>query len=49
MTNNVVIGILSVVEFWFVITEDVIVAVAEGLASAELCVDVTNDMLVAIS
>lgn len=49
MTNNVVIGILGVVEFWFVITEDVIVTVAEGLASAELSVDVTDDMMVAIS
>ncbi len=49
MTNYVEVGVLGVVEFGLVIAKNVIVAVAQDLASAEFCVDVTNNMLVAIS
>ena len=49
MTNYVEVGVLGVVEFGLVIAEDMIVAVTQDLAPAEFCVDVTNNMLVAIS
>ena len=42
------VGILGVVELWLIVAKDVIVTVAEGLASAELCVNVTNDVMVTI-
>ena len=48
MTNDVVIGINCYVAAWLVITKDVVVAVAEGLASAELYINVTKDVLVTI-
>lgn len=48
MTYDMVVGILSHIPLGFVVAEDMIVTVAEGLASAELCVDVTNDVMVTI-
>ena len=48
MTNNMVVGILGVVKLWLIEAKDMIVAVAEDLASAELCVNVTNDVMVTI-
>ena len=50
MTYDMVVGILSHIPLGFVVAEDMIVTVAEGLASAEeLYIDVTNDVLVTIS
>lgn len=48
MTYDVVVGILCHIPLGLVVAKDVIVTVAEGLASAELCVNVTNDMMVTI-
>ena len=48
MTNNMVVGILGVVKLWLIEAKDMIVAVAEDLASAEFCVDVTNHMMVVV-
>jgi hypothetical protein len=44
-----VVGIDRLVAFWLVIAKDVVVAVAEGLASAELYINVTKDVLVTVS
>ena len=50
LTDDMIVAIDSLVEFRVVITEDMIVAVAQTLASAEqFRVDVTNDVLVAVS
>ena len=48
MTYDMVVGILGHIPFWLIVAEDMIVTVAEGLASAELCVNVTNDVMVTI-
>ena len=48
MTNDVMVGILGVVELWLIVAKDMIVTVAEGLASAEFCVNVTNNVMVTI-
>ena len=44
-----VVGINCYVASWLIIAQDMIVAVAEGLASAELYINVTNNVLVTIS
>ena len=50
MTYNMVVGVLSHIPFGLVVAEDMVVTVAEGLASAEeLYVYVTNDVLVTVS
>ena len=49
MANDVVVGILSHIPFGLVVAKYVVVAVAEGLASAGFCVDVTYHMLVTVS
>ena len=49
ITNDVVVGVESLVAPWLIIAKDVIVTVTQTLASAEFYVDVTNDMLVTIS
>lgn len=48
MTNDMVVGVLGHIPLGLVIAEDMVVTVAEGLASAELCVNVTNDVMVTI-
>ena len=49
ITNDVVVGVESLVAPWLIIAKDVIVTVTQTLASAEFYVDVTNDMLVTVS
>ena len=49
VANNMIVGINGLVATGLVIAEDVVVAVAKTLAAAELYIDVTNDMLVAVS
>ena len=48
MANDMVVGILSHIPFGLVVAKNMVVAVAEGLASAEFCVDVTNHMMVVV-
>jgi hypothetical protein len=49
MTYDMVVGILGHIPLGLIVAKDMIVAVAEGLTSAELCVDVTNNVLVTVS
>ena len=49
ISNDMVVGVKRLVAPWLIVAKDMIVAVAEGLTSAELCVDVTNNMLVTVS
>ena len=49
MTNDVVVGILSHIPLGLIVAEDMVVTVAEGLASAELYINVTKDVLVTVS
>jgi hypothetical protein len=44
-----VVGILSHIPFGLVVAKDVVVAVAQALAPAELYINVTNDVLVTVS
>ena len=44
-----VVGVDGLVAAGLVIAEDVVVAVAQALAPAEFYIDVTNDVLVAVS
>ena len=48
MANDVVVGILSHIPFGLGVAKYVVVAIAEGLASAGFCVDVTNHMMVVV-
>jgi hypothetical protein len=48
MTYDMVVGVLGHIPLRLIVAEDMVVTVAEGLASAELCVDVTNDVMVTI-
>ena len=48
MTNDMVVGILGDIPMGLVVAEDMIITVAEGLASAKICVNVTNDVMVTI-
>jgi hypothetical protein len=45
----VVVGIHGLVATWLIIAKDMIVVVAQTLASAKLYVDVTNDVLITVS
>ena len=49
ITNDVVVGVESLVAPWLIIAKDVVVTITQTLASAEFYVDVTNDMLVTVS
>ena len=49
ITNDMVIGIESLVASWLIIAKDVVVTITQTLASAGFYVDVTNDMLVTVS
>jgi len=49
ITNDVVVGVESLVAPWLIIAKDVIVTVTQTLASTEFYIDVTNDMLVTVS
>ena len=49
ITNDVVVGVESLVAPWLIIAKDVIVTVTQTLTSAEFYIDVTNDMLVTVS
>ena len=44
-----IVGINCLVAAGLVVAEDVVVAVAQALAPAEFYIDVTNDVLVAVS
>ena len=44
-----VVGVDGLVATGLVIAEDMVVAVAQTLASAEFYIDVTNDVLVTVS
>ena len=44
-----VIGIESLIAPWLIIAKDVVVTVTQTLASTEFYIDVTNDVLVAVS
>jgi hypothetical protein len=44
-----VVGIKRLVATWLIIAEYMVVTVSKNLTSAELYVDVTNDMLVTVS
>ena len=44
-----VVGVESLVASWLIIAKDMVVTVSKNLTSAELYVDVTNDMLVTVS
>ena len=48
MTYDVVVGILCHIPFGLIVAKDMIVTVAECLPPAELCVNVTNDVMVTI-
>jgi hypothetical protein len=45
----VVVGVNSLITAGLVVAEDVVVGVAQTLASAGLYINVTNDMLVTVS
>ena len=49
ITNDMVVGVESLVAPWLIIAKDVIVTVTQTLTSAEFYIDVTNDMLVTVS
>ena len=49
ITNDVVVGVESLVAPWLIIAKDVIVTVTQTLTPAEFYIDVTNDMLVTVS
>ncbi len=49
VANDMVVGILSHIPFGLVVAKDVVVAVAQALAPAELYINVTNDVLVTVS
>jgi UDP-3-O-[3-hydroxymyristoyl] glucosamine N-acyltransferase len=49
VANNVVVGVNSLITAGLVVAEDVVVGVAQTLASAGLYINVTNDMLVTVS
>ena len=49
VTNDMMVGILGHIPFGLVVAKYVVVAVAEGLASAGFCVNVTYHMLVTVS
>lgn len=50
MTNDMMVGILGHIPFGLVVAEDMVITVAEGLASAEeLYINVTNHVLVTVS
>ena len=49
ITNDMVVGVESLVAPWLLIAKDVVVTITQTLASAEFYVDVTNDMLVTVS
>ena len=44
-----VVAVYGLVATWLVIAKNMVVAVAQTLATAEFCIDVTNDMLVTVS
>ena len=49
VANNVVVGVNGLITAGLVVAEDVVVGVAQTLASAGLYINVTNDMLVTVS
>ena len=49
ISNDMVVGIKRLVATWLIIAEYMVVTVSKNLTSAELYVDVTNDMLVTVS
>ena len=49
ITNDMVVGVESLVAPWLIIAKDVVVTITQALASTEFYVDVTNDMLVTVS
>ena len=48
MTYDVVVGILGLIPLGLIVAKDMIVTVAQDLSSAELCVNVTYDVMVTI-
>ena len=49
ITDDMVVGVESLVAPWLIIAKDVVVTITQALASTEFYVDVTNDMLVTVS
>ena len=49
VANDMVVGVDGLVATGLIVAENVVVAVAQTLASAEFYVNVTNDVLVSVS